>query len=266
MSLIKSLIKFFIVRDQVLESEFPMVVNNDHIGKQILIDGYYERFYLENIINHFDPKVFEFKLMDIGANIGNHTVYFSKYFKEVLSFEPQKRTFKLLKLNCLHLPNVKLFNYGLSEKSEKVEFKIHKMNFGNAKQSQKKSNEKDYFIENVVVQPHKFHSKEVVSVIKIDVEGSECDVLSSLDNKIQSDKPILLFEFNDLKIKNKLKHQLNKMGYNNFYVFKKELVKSKIKKVLSQNLDQLVKIDLSEEYDFSMVISFQEDSKFKLKV
>ena len=78
-----------------MESEFPMVVNNDHIGKQILIDGYYERFYLENIINHFEPKVFEFTLMDIGANIGNHTVYFSKYFKGVYPLSPKREH-----LNC----------------------------------------------------------------------------------------------------------------------------------------------------------------------
>lgn len=264
-SIIKHLIKKHLIKDQPLESFYPMVVNNDHIGKQILIDGYYERFYLKNIINHFESKVFEFTIMDIGANIGNHTVYFSKYFKEVLSFEPQKRTFKLLQLNCLHLPNVKLFNYGLSEKSEKVEFKIHKMNYGNAKQSEKKSNEKEYFIENVELQPHKFQSQEVVSVIKIDVEGNECDVLNSLKEKINSNKPILLFEFNDKKIKKKLKNKLNVFGYKNFYVFKKELLKSPIKKFYSKNLDKLIQIDLTEKNDFSMVISFQEESLFRIK-
>lgn len=216
-------------------------------------------------MNHLEPKVFEFTLMDIGANIGNHTVYFSKHFKEVLSFEPQQRTFKLLQLNCLHLPNVKLFNYGLSEKPEKVEFKIHKMNFGNAKQSEKKANEKDYFIENVELQPHKFQSKEVVSVIKIDVEGNECDVLNSLKEKINSNKPILLFEFNDKKIKKQLKDKLNAFGYKNFYVFNKELVKSPVKKFYSKNLDKLIQIDLTEENDFSMVISFHEESLFRLK-
>ena len=105
-----SLIKLFIVKDQVLQSEFPMVVNNDHIGKQVIIDGFYERFYLENIVLQVESNVFMYTLMDIGANIGNHSVFSSKYFNKILSFEPQKRTFKLLQLNCLHLLNVKIFN------------------------------------------------------------------------------------------------------------------------------------------------------------
>ena len=264
-SIIKYLIKKYLVKDKPLDSYYPMVVNNDHIGKQVLVDGYYELFYLENIVKHLDPNVFEFTFMDIGANIGNHTVYFSKYFNKVLSFEPQKRIFKILQLNCLHFPNVKLFNYGLSEKSKNVEFKIHKMNFGNAKQSEKKSNETDYFIENVILQSHKFLKNEVVSLIKIDVEGNECDVLTSLKEKIYNDKPILLFEFNDVKIKKQLRDKLNLFGYQNFFVFKKEIVKSPIRKFFLKDLSKLIQVDLIEKSDFSMVISFQEESSFKLK-
>ena len=37
--------------------------------------------------------------LDIGANIGNHSIFFSKFFKQVLCYEPVELTHKLLEIN-----------------------------------------------------------------------------------------------------------------------------------------------------------------------
>ena len=38
-------------------------------------------------------------VLDIGANIGNHSLFFSNYFYKVLSFEPHPKIFKVLAIN-----------------------------------------------------------------------------------------------------------------------------------------------------------------------
>jgi hypothetical protein len=74
----------------------------DHIGLRINLDGRHEkrtldliRNYLESVISGMDRTA----ALDIGANIGNHSVYFSDLFAEVYAFEPNPRTFSLLKFN-----------------------------------------------------------------------------------------------------------------------------------------------------------------------
>jgi len=188
--------------------------------------------------------------------------FFSQYFREVLSFEPQKRTFKILSLNTEHIRNIKAHNFGLSDKSKDLSFKIHKMNFGNAKPSDSDKIEEDYFVEKVTLMPFEFKKNTVVSLIKIDVEGAECEVLKGLREKILTDKPILISEFNDAKTKQRLKFILEEYGYHSHYVFKKELLKSPLSKLFSQTHNKLVKIDLINKYDFSMVISMRNDSEF----
>ena len=74
----------------------------DHIGHKINLDGVYERneldFLFEWLATH-SPDVFNGTAIDIGANIGNHSLYLSNYFEKVVSFEPHPRTFKLLEIN-----------------------------------------------------------------------------------------------------------------------------------------------------------------------
>lgn len=262
-NILKHVIKRILIKDYPLESSFPLVVNNDHIGKQVLIDGFYERFFLENIVKNLNEKVFLDTMVDVGANIGNHTVFFSKYFKKIIAFEPQKRTFQILKINCQNISNIETFNYGLSLKNKTLNFQIHKMNFGNGKELKGKLN-KNYFVEEVKLKKHQFAKKDKISIVKIDVEGSECDVLLSMEDQIILNKPIILFEFNDYKTKNSIISLLNKFEYTDFYVFKKELVRNPLKKLFPKDLSRLKKIKLDSKKDFSMVITYRRDSEYKL--
>ena len=61
------------------------------------------------------PEVFDGIAMDIGANIGNHALYFSDYFRWVHCFEPNPRTFKVLALNAELASNITCFNVGISD-------------------------------------------------------------------------------------------------------------------------------------------------------
>ena len=80
----------------------------DRIGADISIHGIYEKEILERlkgcIFNKIDTQ--NSVCLDIGANIGNHTLYFAQFFKQVYSFEPHPEIFELLKFNVRKYNNV----------------------------------------------------------------------------------------------------------------------------------------------------------------
>ena len=81
---------------------------------------YVDQVYLRNGIQLYDGDV----VFDVGANIG----LFSKYAVEkyrnlhIYAFEPIPQIFEALQANMKAHPSVKLFNIGLSDKKEAIEF------------------------------------------------------------------------------------------------------------------------------------------------
>ena len=64
-------------------------------------------------------------LLDLGANIGNHTVFFSRYFQHIYAFEPNPFVYRILKANCEMLGNATAFNVGLG--AERAMLKLNKI-------------------------------------------------------------------------------------------------------------------------------------------
>ena len=79
---------------------------NDTIAKEISIHGIYEKDEI-NILSKLVSK--NDYVIDIGANIGNHSIRFSKIAKKVYSFEAHPKTFEILRFNCAEYKNIKLF-------------------------------------------------------------------------------------------------------------------------------------------------------------
>lgn len=213
--LINELFQFVVLRRLYQESKsYNFVINNDWIGYNIILNGYYEKDQLTEILNRLDFDLRTTDILDIGANIGNHTVFFSNYFKHVFSFEPQIRTFEILKLNTCRLKNVSLNNFGISEEEREIIFKIPFDNSGAASQF---SSDHLYYEEFVKLK--NIGSTDIysdVSVIKLDVEGNEIDVINSCKDIISLNKPVLLFELNK-NANHALLDILRNLGYLNFY-------------------------------------------------
>lgn len=235
---------------------------NDQLGEQISTHGFYEIFYMSNILPYFDKQVFSNLMLDIGANIGNHSVYFSNYFRNIYSFEPQKLTFKILEINTNHLSNIKIFNYGVS--TNKTEKDIY-VNLNNRGMISDEKLDENYVKESVQFSPHTFKNEEIISYIKIDVEGNEVDVLSSLKEKIIEDQPIISFEYNDGYTKENIKSLFKKMGYTDFFVFNRDYLQRNSRKLFMKNPHKLRKINLEKTDDYGMVFTHCVNSKFKLK-
>ena len=64
---------------------------------------------MEKFINEKLPDSKNFSALDIGANIGNHSVFLSKFFKKIHSFEPNPKTYDVLSLNSKYSNTKKSF-------------------------------------------------------------------------------------------------------------------------------------------------------------
>lgn len=136
-------------------------------------------------------------ILDIGANIGNHTLY---YILEcgagsVYCFEPIKDTFEILKknveINCVE--NIAhLFNKGVGKVSCNAKVSIYdKENIGGT-----------------MIEPSETGNIEIISIdelkivediglVKIDVEGFEIEVLKGMMKTLYKNKPYITIEIRD---------------------------------------------------------------------
>ena len=91
----------------------------DPIDRKIILTQNYEEAEMLFLIKNIKKKKFNF-FLDVGANCGYYTLNIAKLFKiNSLAFEPGKNAFFKLKktLNAnKSIKNVKLYNYGLSNK------------------------------------------------------------------------------------------------------------------------------------------------------
>lgn len=181
--------------------------NGEFIQNKIFLDeDYFERRELEQVKNYVRGGV-----LDIGANIGNHTLFFCNEcdVEKVYSFEPCKDTFDILKKNVeinLLREKVKLFNVACGEKRGKGN--VIKTNSGDAGSNQIAVNN-DGNVEIITIDELEL---ENIDFIKIDVEGFEYCVLKGMEKLLQKCKPVIYVEIFKKNF-DKVHRLLNKYGY-----------------------------------------------------
>lgn len=203
----------------------------DYVGVQILLDGIYEVNELEIFTewlksNH--PQVFDGLAIDIGANIGNHAIYFSDYWKKVYAFEPHPLVYKILSVNSGLVDNVKCFNFGISSSERSASFSVNKRNMGGGFVStgtDMSGDGESISLKRLddVISESNLESNEV-KLIKIDVEGHEYDALLGCEKTIKNYKPLIIFEqhesdFNDNSTKSI--DLIKSYGYSSFVCIEK---------------------------------------------
>ena len=138
--------------------------------------------------------------IDIGANIGWHSLIIAKKFKKikVYAFEPIKKTYNFLlqniKLNSIK--NVKPHNFGFFNENKKISFYTYKEGSVNAS-IQNLSQQKNFILEKSYVKIFdEFinQNKLKVDFIKCDVEGAELFVFLGAKKILLKDKPIVFCE------------------------------------------------------------------------
>lgn len=192
----------------------------DYIATICSVFGMYEQDELKCIERLLKKHCKNKYIIDCGANFGNHTLFFSKFAKRVFSFEPNYITYECLRLNTLHNKKVRIYNYGLLNKKTKKEMHIVTGNLG-ASSIYKKKNSKSIIANFKKLDSFKEILNKNISLIKIDVEDSEFELIDGA-KKILKKNPIILFEVSDYKFNNRFCEVLkNKFNYKFLYVLKK---------------------------------------------
>lgn len=183
------------------------------------------RFYEPNLLAFIETNYHTQRtILDIGANIGNHSLFFAKFleYDRIISFEPMEVNIQLFKKNLEHYKDkCTLIETALgSEECEMTLYNTYDQNNGGY---------------SVVNQPNTItvgtikvatlDSFEIddVSFIKLDVENYEAEVLRGGKNTIMRCKPMIMLEnsfyyFSNL-FPNPNPHQeiMEEMGYERIH-------------------------------------------------
>ena len=183
-------------REKFANEGLPVNVGllNEYISIDMMVDGVYDLKSINEIVELLKSDFLNFKfetLIDIGANIGNHSVFLSKYFNNVIAFEPNPFTYEILKINASQYSNISIKNFGLSSSKGKLFLSEDKRNLGGSRIY----SDKDKIPKDLIV------SKNSI-LIKLDVEGHEINVLKGSKKFITKHNPVICFEqhasdFND---------------------------------------------------------------------
>ena len=177
----------------------------DVISQQIAIDGRFENNELSLIERIFKEKMGGKLTLDIGANIGNHTVALSKFSTMVYAFEPNPLVFDVLKLNTKNIENVRLFNFGASDENQSIMARVPKLNCGEGSVSLNEniSNSNAFYEYSFTLksldQLDALTGKDV-GLIKIDVEGHELQAFRGMRSLLERNKPVILLNKTEIFI------------------------------------------------------------------
>lgn len=174
---------------------------SNHISKQIY---HYKNFYEADLLEAIEESVAPGCVgIDVGAHIGNHSLFFSRFCKEVHAFEPNPETYRFLKMNCPN--NVLTYNSALGKER------------GLGRIIMLDDNE-EY---NACVEPGK-GDVLILSLdywdlkpdfIKVDVEGYEVDVLAGGSDTISEHLPELFLECREDSDLKKVSEYVDRWGY-----------------------------------------------------
>lgn len=143
-------------------------------------------------------------ILDIGSNIGASIIYFHELFPEakIYGFEPHPDTFRILQKNVANLSGVSVFNFGLGATNQRMAVPADNVNFGafNTRGEFKDRGQPAAPVECEVRRLDEV-LREVgiadVDLIKIDCEGAEADVFSTLPDEILNRCRWIVGEFHD---------------------------------------------------------------------
>jgi FkbM family methyltransferase len=163
----------------------------DHIQRVLRSD---HRLYEESaLIDMLSRKLKRGLVIDVGANIGNHTVFFGKLLgRRVIALEPYERAFRVLErnveLNGL-CDKVTLLQKAAGRKSTRGEITPPpEHNWGQARVRATGSGPVEVIrLDDVAI-------RGPIALIKIDVEGMEADVLKGAWRLLKRKRPVLYVE------------------------------------------------------------------------
>ena len=257
-----------IIKNSYKKKIYPYSRYNDVLTDNLYSFREYEE-HINNVINLYSvKKKYHNFFIDIGANIGFTTIQNHDKFDQIFCFEPNEIVYNILKSNTkLHcnIDKVNLFNVGLGSVKGSYELKIPKHNFGGAfveennrydintllnKDGFNSYSEKDFLIENIVIEDGEYLKNKVFSklnksskgVIKIDVEGYEMQIIDLILKNINCHSLVIIFENLSVMPLKDLKNSIEKTDFDIKEIYYMNVPESPIRRVLTNQYRKKLKL------------------------
>jgi FkbM family methyltransferase len=198
------------------------------IDRQIFFFGSYapgELAFLADAATKLKQIVSPLTFVDIGANVGQHSLFMSAHADRILAFEPNPAAAGQLRANIQlnRIGNIELFEFALGATDTVAQLGSgFEGNSGSRSLMWSADKSKNISVEvrrgdEVLGQMN----IERVNLIKMDVEGYELEVFSGIRQVLRRDRPIILFEVIDEENKELLKSKkaLEEILYDDVCLF-----------------------------------------------
>ncbi|MDB5814919.1 MAG: hypothetical protein JWN23_2036 [Rhodocyclales bacterium] len=182
----------------------------DEVSSEMLVAGIHEGQFLQPLFGHFlaahKTRFAEEIALDVGANIGNHALFFSRYFRTVLAVEPNPFTLNVLRANAaLSGADIRVMPMGFANEEGVLGFFSNRQgNLGasgfafaggptgssNGDRIECQVRRGDAALAEVLSGEDGLR----IGLIKLDVEGAELSALRGLAECLSRDKPFVIFE------------------------------------------------------------------------
>lgn len=182
-----------------------------NIDRHILSEGLFEKGVIELLRDLIVKTGRTEHMIDIGANIGNHTVALAPLFTKVNSVEPHPVLFRILEANAIRngLGQVTCHNFGLAGEDTKATLTESASNHGLSRVRERSQLSPEVFglsteafgsefaieLKSAADFVGQFASSLDRTFIKIDVEGMEQEIVTALVPLLKKHKPLLGFEW-----------------------------------------------------------------------
>lgn len=170
------------------------VFPNDLIGRQLYLTGQFDRTIVEVLVNHSRPGDC---ILDIGANIGyvSCALVAAVADSQLVAVEPQENCFELLRDNLARLSGGrgKALKLAVSDRCGMASLELRSGNFGATRIGAVDSNGGVQVVTGTVLM--EMTGLPRLDLVKIDVEGHEDAVITSLAPVIEQYRPrAIVFE------------------------------------------------------------------------
>lgn len=191
----------------IIWNDIALIEDDSHFTKWVKQYGRLD--WHQGLMNRVLPYV-RGTVLDIGANIGTHTVAYAKHAHRVLAFEPLPIAFDCLRYNTRNLSSVSLFACAVGIDGTTVSMETPEKNYGAS-----------YTVDGLDTRVISIDSLglHACNFIKLDAEGDEIDILIGAQKTIERFQPVMLIECNRSTLERKgltsddLLDCIRKLGY-----------------------------------------------------
>lgn len=164
--------------------------------------------------------------VDIGANMGIYSYFFSRHFGRVEAFEPLREV--TYRLRALRSDTVTVHDVALSEQAGSLRFNIPLVGGRpNAQLASLEPRGEDCEVREVEVRSVDSYGFAEVDLMKIDVEGHEEKVIKGALGTIAACKPVLIIEIEQRHLESPIDAVFDlviELGYDGFFMRGGDLV------------------------------------------